>query len=98
MRKIWNIRVVRKIEPFTVPQICFVSFDHQSTVAAQSYFISYLFIFLDFKSDMMRLCNEQDKNYIYKFSKESPCLWQIRYFNSILGPTAYLFRLLRLEL
>ena len=43
---------------FTVPQICFVPLH---TVAAHSYFIFCLFIFLGFKSDTIRLCNEQTK-------------------------------------
>ena len=50
---------------------------------------------------MMRLCNEQTTvTYRYIFPKEVPCLCEIRYFNSILGPTTYLiiFKLLRLEL
>ena len=39
----------------------FCLFHHPPTVTVQSYFISYLFIFHDFKSDMKRLCNEQTK-------------------------------------
>ena len=54
-KSFFNLRVL-----YCTPNL-FCPFDHQPTVAAQSYFISYLFIFLDFKSDMMRLCNEQTK-------------------------------------
>ena len=56
----------------------FCPFDHLFTVAVQRYFISYMFIFHDFKSDMMRFGNEKPKvAYTHYQSKEGLCLWQI---------------------
>ena len=67
-KSFFNLRVL-----CSTPNL-FCPFDHQPTVAAQSYFISYLFIFLDFKFDMMRLCNEQTKvMYTYFPKKISVC-------------------------
>ena len=49
----------------------FSHFDHlPNTVAGQSNFICYLFIFLGFKSDMIRLCNEQTKMKYTYFPKD----------------------------
>ena len=48
-----NLRVL-----YCTPNL-FCPFDHLPTVAAQNYFISYLFLFFDFKSDMKRLRNKQ---------------------------------------
>ena len=42
------------------------------TFAVQSYFIPYFFIFHDFKSDMMMLCNEQTKVAYTYFPKKVP--------------------------
>ena len=50
----------------------FCSFNYLPIVAVQGYFISYLFIFYDFKSDMMRLCNEQTKMPYTYFPKKVP--------------------------
>ena len=51
-KSFFNLRVL-----YCTPNL-FCPFDHQPTVAAQGCFISYLFLFLDFKSDMMGLCSE----------------------------------------
>ena len=55
MEMFFNLRVL-----YCTPNL-FGPFDNLPTVAAQNYFVSYLFIFLYFKSDMVRLCNEQTK-------------------------------------
>ena len=52
----FNLRVLY----YRTPNL-FCLFDHVPTAAAQSYFIFYLLIFVDLKSDMIRLCNEQTK-------------------------------------
>ena len=80
---IWNFQVFLE-ESFTVPQISFVP----KTIClslVQIYFVSHLFILHDFKSNMTRCYNEQTKVNICP-SKGTPCLGQIRNFNSILGP------------
>ena len=55
---------------YTPNLIC--SLNHLPILAVQGYFISYLFIFHDFKSDMMRLCNEQTKMSYTYFPKKVP--------------------------
>ena len=54
-------------------------------------YISYLFILFDIKSGMIRLCNEQTTVTYTYFPKK--VLFCVRYFNSILFPTAYLGQL-----
>ena len=65
-------------------------------------YISYLFTFFDFRSDMMSEIVQlwADNSHVYIFSKEDPCMWEIRYFNPVLGPTAYLlyFQTFEIEL
>ena len=62
-KSIFNLRV-----HYCAPNL-FCPFDHLLQVAE---YISYLFIFFDFKSDMMRLYNEQATVVYTYFSKEVP--------------------------
>ena len=99
MQKIWNIFFQFK----SLPQICFAPLTI-CLLLLPRVCISYLLILFDFKSDMMRLCNyQQIISDVYIFSKEDPCLWQVRYFNSTYRPHSIsvyfsVFRLLRLAL
>ena len=72
MQNIWNFHIFSNLRDLYCTPNSFCPFDHQPAVAAQSYFISYLFIFLDFKSDMMRLYNEQTKVTYTYFPKKVP--------------------------
>ena len=68
----------------------FSPFDHLPTAATQSYFISYLLIFLGFKSDMTMLCNEHTKVTNTYFPKKVPVCGNSD-INLILDPAAYYF-------
>ena len=63
----------------------FCPFDHLPTFAAQrTYFICLYSLTLNLT---WWVCNEKT-TLTYTYSKVGPCLWQIRCFNSTLGPTA----------
>ena len=65
-KSFFNLRVL-----YCTPNL-FCPFDHLPAVATQSYFISYLFIFFDFKPDMKSLCNKQTKLTYTCFPKKVP--------------------------
>ena len=71
-------------EFFTVYQICFLlSIICLALLSrAISYIISLYHVTLIWHGVVVQWA---DKSRIYIFSKEAPSLWQIRYFNSILG-------------
>ena len=92
----WNFQSFLIQESFycTPSQICFVPL----TICLLSLPRVYiLFVYILWHDEVVQWADNSD---IWIFSKEGPFLWQTRYFNSILGPTAYLFifRLLGLEL
>ena len=66
-----NLFLIQEYFYYTPSQICFVPTDHLSNCCCPEY-ISYLYIFFDFKSDMMRLCNEQTTVIYEYFPKKVP--------------------------
>ena len=74
MRKIWNFKSFFNLRVLYCTPNSLCLFDHLPVFAAQKYFISYLFMLFDFKSDMMRLCYEQTKvKYTYLRKKVTVC-------------------------
>ena len=78
-------------ESFTVytPNLFCLSDHLRNTFAAQSTYLICLYS-LTLNLTWWGYAQCADNSGVYKFSAEYPCLWQIRYFNSILGPIQHI--------
>ena len=74
-------------DSFTVHQICFVPLTICLLSLPRVHIVFLYILWLQIWHD--EVVQWAENKAIYVFSKEGPCLWHIRCFNSVLGPTAY---------